>query len=110
MSAKIFLGEVGGFNQIPENPTDNSERPSVVDSAEKIKMKYLHMLDTDIQQDLGFTKLCSSLNSIEKKIRCVATQLSPELLRTEFKPREKWGYSIMANFKSGWSLTENQSY
>ena len=33
-------------------------------SAEKLEIKYLHMLDTVIQQDSGFAKLCSSLKGM----------------------------------------------
>ena len=47
---------------------------------------------------------------MEKKTCRVATQLNPELLRKEFKPRENWSFNIMVNFKSGWSLSENQAY
>ena len=50
-------------------------------SAEKLIMKYLHMLDTVVQHDSGFAKLCSSIKTMEKKTCSLATQLSPELLR-----------------------------
>ena len=68
------------------------------------------MLDTIVKHDSGLAKVCSSLKTLEESTCSVATQLSPELLRKEFVPRENWGFNILANFKTKWSLTGDQPY
>jgi len=79
-------------------------------SVEKHGLKYIHMMDTVIQHDSALAKLCANIKTMDKKTCSVASELNTEKLRKEFIPRENWNLNIMANFKAGWSLTENQSY